>query len=192
MGGLAGRADALFGAVECQKSGCLHFHFFTFVQRLHQFATMQEIARMLEEKLVDSIELKQFLENLCCACYADLGKHRAEVEKLERDWPTYSESTECASKDKPQWDEIELGRLHAFLYDDAKTHAVQGAPTSHPVPPGESPVMDAMDGATYKQKFDAAFQYFQSRCQHHVHKLINCKRGSQRMPLQVQADRVQA
>ena len=34
MGGIAGRADALFGAVECQKSnGSLHYHFFVFVQR---------------------------------------------------------------------------------------------------------------------------------------------------------------
>ena len=33
-GGIAGRADALFGAVECQKSnGSLHYHFFVFVQR---------------------------------------------------------------------------------------------------------------------------------------------------------------
>ena len=80
MGGLAGRADALFGAVECQKSnGSLHFHFFTFVQRLHQFATMKEIAEMLEGKLVEAIELKQFLENLCCESYADPDKHRKEM-----------------------------------------------------------------------------------------------------------------
>ena len=61
MGGLAGRADALFGAVECQKSnGSLHFHFFPFVQRLHQYASMKEIGRMLEEKLVAADELKEF------------------------------------------------------------------------------------------------------------------------------------
>ena len=48
MGGIAGRVDALFGAVEAQKtSGGLHFHFFMFVQRLHQFATLKEIAEKL-------------------------------------------------------------------------------------------------------------------------------------------------
>ena len=62
MGGLAGRADALFGAVECQKSnGSLHFHFSTFVQRLHQYASMKEICKMLEEKLVAADEFKEFL-----------------------------------------------------------------------------------------------------------------------------------
>ena len=59
MGGLAGRADALFGAVECQKSnGSLHYHFFAFVQRLHQFASMKEIAQCLEAKLVEAKDLK--------------------------------------------------------------------------------------------------------------------------------------
>ena len=49
MGGLAGRADAMFGAVECQKTtSALHYHFFLFVQRLHQFASMKEIALALE------------------------------------------------------------------------------------------------------------------------------------------------
>ena len=53
MGGLAGRLDAMFGAVECQKStGSLHFHFFAFCQRLHQYATMVEIAQKLEAGLV--------------------------------------------------------------------------------------------------------------------------------------------
>ena len=45
MGGIAGRADGMFGAVECQKvTGALHYHFFIFVQRLHQYATLKEIA----------------------------------------------------------------------------------------------------------------------------------------------------
>ena len=73
MGGLAGRADAMFGAVECQKTtGSLHYHFFLFVQRLHQYASMKEIARMLEERLVTAQELKDFLSHICCESYNDL------------------------------------------------------------------------------------------------------------------------
>ena len=37
QGGVLGRCDALFGAVETQKSGVLHYHFKAFVQRLHQY-----------------------------------------------------------------------------------------------------------------------------------------------------------
>ena len=37
QGGILGRCDALFGAVETQKSGVLHYHFKAFIQRLHQY-----------------------------------------------------------------------------------------------------------------------------------------------------------
>ena len=61
MGGIAGRVDALFGAVEAQKTmGGLHYHFFMFVQRLHQFATLKEIAEKIEEGLVNAAELNIF------------------------------------------------------------------------------------------------------------------------------------
>ena len=36
QGGSLGRCDALFGAVETQKSGVLHYHMKAFIQRLHQ------------------------------------------------------------------------------------------------------------------------------------------------------------
>ena len=44
MGGIAGRVDALFGSVEAQKTtGCLHYHYFMYAQRLHQYASLKEI-----------------------------------------------------------------------------------------------------------------------------------------------------
>ena len=51
MGGVIGRADAMFGAVECQKTtGALHYHFFVFVQRVHQYGTLKEIAEKLKAR----------------------------------------------------------------------------------------------------------------------------------------------
>ena len=62
MGGIAGRVDALFGAVEAQKTtGGLHYHFFMFVQRLHQYSTLQDIADKIEKGLVNATDLKHFL-----------------------------------------------------------------------------------------------------------------------------------
>ena len=54
--------------------------------------------------------------------------------------------------------------------------ASQGTPLSPSDSTAERPVTSAMDGATYMQKFYAAFQYFQSRCQHHIHQLSGGKR----------------
>ena len=66
MGGIAGRCDGLSGAVECQKSkGALHLHFWCYVQRLHQFNSIEEIGKKLEEALVSVDDLKRFTENLC-------------------------------------------------------------------------------------------------------------------------------
>jgi hypothetical protein len=77
--------------------------------------------------------------------------------------PWYSENTECG--DKLTWGEIKLGRIPAFLYEDARADysALQ-------------PQAKDKDAATFKQRFASAFQYFQSRCQHHIHKLVNGKR----------------
>ena len=59
MGWLAGRADAMFCAVGSQKStGSLHF--FLYVQRLHQYASLKEIAELLEQRVVTAQELKNF------------------------------------------------------------------------------------------------------------------------------------
>ena len=61
VGGFAGRADALFGAVEAQKTnGSLHFHFKLFVQRLHQYCTLKEIADLIEKGLASLDEFKQY------------------------------------------------------------------------------------------------------------------------------------
>ena len=114
MGGIAGRADAMFGAVECQKStGSLHYHLFLFIQRLHQFCTLKEIAELLAAKLVEAQELKDFLSNICCETYTDVEQHRSNVPDLEAQFPAYSEKSEC-------WGDFELGRIPQFLHVDAE------------------------------------------------------------------------
>ena len=66
-----------------------------YVQRLHQFATLKEIAEKLESGLVQSNDLKHFLSQICCEEYPDVHRFEAEQVDLERPFPTYSESTEC-------------------------------------------------------------------------------------------------
>ena len=88
MGSIAGRVDALFGAVEAQKtSGGLHYHFFMFVQRLHQFATLKEVAEKLKEGLVHSEEVKHFLSEICCEKYPDLNQFAMGRDSLEKNFP---------------------------------------------------------------------------------------------------------
>merc|ERR1711999_58155 len=88
---------------------------------------------------------------------------------LEQNFPTYSEKTECDSQ--LLWGAHKLGRLPGFVYDDATSVPHKFSRSAH-----GSPVMshvdDWIDGAQYKQRFNTVFQYFQSRCQHHIHTLV--------------------
>ena len=120
MGGIPGRVDALFGAVEAQKStGGLHYHFFMFVQRLHQFSNLKDIAEKLADGLVHATELKHFLGQLCCESYPDAEQFLRERDTLEMNFPMYSESSECNGP--AVWGELKLGRLPSFLYEDARS-----------------------------------------------------------------------
>ena len=70
MGGFAGRADALVGAIEAQTTnGSLHFHFKLFIQWLHQFLTLKEIAQLIGEKLASLSEFKEYVSNICMQSY---------------------------------------------------------------------------------------------------------------------------
>ena len=169
MGGIAGRVDALFGAVEAQKTtGGLHYHFFMFVQRLHQYATLKEIAEKLEEGLVQAEELKHFLGEICCERYSDVEQFNLDRASLEKNFPTYSEKTECPGT-APRWGECKLGRLPAYAYRDARA-----APESftRSAPDRTTSPVNTSEGAESKGWFNWIFQYLQSRCQYHIHRLV--------------------
>ena len=121
MGGFAGRADAIFGAKECQKSnGSLHIHFFAFIQRLHQFCNMAEIAARLEQGFVSAAELKSYINNICCTAYPDVNQFKDERDTLEKHFPTYAEWQECNGNEQPtRCGECMLGQIPAFVRRDA-------------------------------------------------------------------------
>ena len=84
MGGSAGRADAMVGAVESQsKEGVLHIHLFIFLQMATQFNTIHELGEMLRRKMLSVEALKMFISYVRCASYPDLElhqRHRGDVE----------------------------------------------------------------------------------------------------------------
>ena len=92
MGGFAGRGDAMFGAVECQKiSGSLHLHLWFFGQRLHQHHSLYDIAKLLQEGIASAQELKDFISNICCESYADLAQYESDIADVEQNWLKLSE-----------------------------------------------------------------------------------------------------
>ena len=65
MGGSAGRADAIIGAIEAQKAeGVLHLHYFLYLQMAHQFLNLSEIAALFRDRLLSLGALKLFHNHL--------------------------------------------------------------------------------------------------------------------------------
>jgi len=148
MGGIAGRVDAMFGAVEAQKStGTLHFHCFIFVQRVHQFSTLKEIAMKLQEGLLQAEDLKHYHSQICTESYPDLQHFVDNAEYLEQHCPTYSEMSECKGPVK-RWDAQKLGRVPEFVH--------------------KKPALDAV---AYAEEYGQSLQFFMERSQHHWHRL---------------------
>ena len=76
---------------------------------------------------------------------------------LENNWPRYDEHSE-ATNGQRIWGDIKLGRLPSFVYDDRSASQVLADANSR-----------TLEAANYKAKYLDAFQYFQARCQHHMH-----------------------
>ena len=63
-GGCSGRCDAVVGAVEAQKANTLHVHFKFFIQRAHQFMTLAQIAALLQDGILHSLEFTKYNHHL--------------------------------------------------------------------------------------------------------------------------------
>ena len=107
MGGSAGRADGMVGAVEAQsKEGVLHLHLFVYLQMAMQYCTVHELGEMLRREMLSVAAMKLYVSYVRCAYYPDPGLHQQQRGFLEKAWPSYS-------KDQS------LARLPKFFLDGA-------------------------------------------------------------------------
>jgi len=159
MGGICGRSDGLCGAVECQKiTGCLHFHFWLFVQRLHQYNSLEDIAKKLEAHLVTAEEFKNFCTQICCEEYAEPLSQKEETI-LERRWPCFHEGDESSNGSVVSWGSKRFGRIPPFIWKDEGDDYTSL----------KSELLNR-DATVYKAKFQEALKESQKCAQHHIHK----------------------
>ena len=89
--GAVHRSDAAVGMSEGQgMTGSLHLHWFVYGQRLHQFATLDEIAQKLENGLVDAKDLYSYYEEIACTEYPNEENHVETLPKYEKEHPWFS------------------------------------------------------------------------------------------------------
>ena len=94
-GGIFGRIDAVFTAIEAQKStGSLHAHSQLFIQCLHQRTSLHDVIAMLRHNC--SHVVKDYLDyktRVCRQVYqTDTIELDEQLDKHETAWPEYKES----------------------------------------------------------------------------------------------------
>ena len=90
-GGILGRVDAAYGAVEFQKAGSAHVHFQLFVQCVHQHTPLSHMAKrhesVLQELLRRAGKYNAHVRRTVYCDPAEWDERRREV--VEQAWPEY-------------------------------------------------------------------------------------------------------
>ena len=90
MGGIFGRCDAFAGAVAHQHSGTPHIHLKAHVVSAFQHNSTKEIARLIEEKLLDVKTIAEYTSWMCREEHFDQERHDASLDDIRQQWPNYS------------------------------------------------------------------------------------------------------
>ena len=89
-GGIFGRIDAIYGAIECQKSGSLHLHTQAFVQCYHQFRPLSELVTLSNERQLELLRrYSTYSAHVRRTIYNKPQDWEEEQQDVEADWPEY-------------------------------------------------------------------------------------------------------
>ena len=124
MGGSAGRADGMVGAVEAQsKEGVLHLHLFFYPQISTQYCTVHELGDMLRREMLSVAAMKLFVSYVRCASYLAPAQHQQQRSFLEETWPAYSTDQSLARLPEFFWtDHFASGGVWKNMYEQRLQH----------------------------------------------------------------------
>ena len=164
LGGILGRGDALAGVVEHQGQGTPHVHACVHVQRLHQFKTLQEISEVIKQDLSHIDTLKEYVSWACREEHFLKEQHDAEIEDIEREWPSYKKISSNKMCVLPAF--LASDRCPSLWHPSASGSCVGGGAAL------ARPTDNALhDAAKWRKRFSKHVQFIFSRVQHHMHKV---------------------
>ena len=106
--------------------------------------------------------------------YNDLPSFQCNRNDFEKHYPSYA-AEEKTSSSNDVWGACRLGRIPSFIYDDTKASRAAQA-TDFTMSDENTRATQKRDGAIFKERFNEVLQFFQSRCQHHIHPLATDKK----------------
>ena len=87
-GGIFGRIDAVYGSIECQKSGALHLHLQAFVQCFHQFTPLAELLRLEKTPFLEMLRrYSSYTAHVRRMVYCNPEAWEEERDEVEAQWP---------------------------------------------------------------------------------------------------------
>ena len=160
LGGSAGYCEHVGGMKEFQGDGTPHLHGTFVVSSVYQFATLQEIADLIEKDMLSVEAIKEYQMRLCREEHYQHEEHKTAEVELERGWNTnYAEPEHQALCAMPAFFSEETS---ATLWD------VEASKDDKEVALAE--------GQKFKERFENHVQFVFSRAQHHWHRWENGKR----------------
>ncbi|CAJ1444255.1 unnamed protein product, partial [Effrenium voratum] len=91
-GGVLGRVDAVFGSIECQKSGALHAHMQVFVQRRHQRGSLAGLLDLGKPELRTLLQrYASYTAHVRRSVYCDPDGWERDRAAAEEEWPEYKD-----------------------------------------------------------------------------------------------------
>ena len=147
MGGIIGGMETTGGAVEHQRLGTPHLHF-------NGHITLEEIARRIEEDLLQPEEVCAYHSWVCREEHLVPEQHERELPQAERDFPEHGAEQNDVLCQLPAYISQDMGRS---MWD------------------AERPCTEAearQEGEAYKETYFADVQFVFTRRQHHWHILV--------------------
>ncbi|CAJ1389861.1 unnamed protein product, partial [Effrenium voratum] len=91
-GGVLGRVDAVFGSIECQKSGALHAHMQVFVQCRHQRGSLAGLLDLGKPELRTLLQrYASYTAHVRRSVYCDPDGWERDRAAAEEEWPEYKD-----------------------------------------------------------------------------------------------------
>ena len=122
-GGVFGRIDAVYGSLECQKSGAKHLHGQFFVQCLHQFQSLNELVQQGPKALLELLrKYSDYSAHVTRKVYVNPEVWGDKQQQVEEEWPEYKNSVLMVSRPGYQLDHCRpaLEWKGAYLAEDAE------------------------------------------------------------------------
>ena len=137
MGGIFGRMDAIYGSLECQKSGNLHIHLQAFLQCCHQFTSLSDLQKLAEKPLLEMLRgCTSYTSHVQRKVYSNQEAWEKERAEVEAAWPEFKTSTLMSSCPAYQVDDAMEPKAWRAAYLDQDVEALQKRLQHHVHLPG--------------------------------------------------------